>query len=50
MSRAILALLRSGFADDAHARWRSLHELAVVSGFISEYGEDVAEKVFCSTR
>jgi hypothetical protein len=23
MSRAILALLRSGFADDAHARWRS---------------------------
>ena len=44
MSRAILALLRSGFADDAHARWRSLHELAVVSGFISEYGEDVAER------
>ena len=44
MSRAILALLRSGFADDAHARWRSLHELAVVSGFISEHGEDVAER------
>ena len=44
MSRAILALLRSGFADDAHARWRSLHELAVVSGFISEHGEDLAER------
>ena len=44
MSCAILALLRSGFADDAHARWRSLHELAVVSSFISQHGEDVAER------
>ena len=44
MSRAILALLRAGFPDDAHARWRSLHELAVVSAFISEHGEDVAER------
>ena len=43
-SRAILALLRSGFADDSHARWRSLHELAVVSNFIVEHGEAVAEK------
>ena len=43
-SRAILALLRSGFADDAHARWRSLHELAVVSNFIGEHGEAVAER------
>ena len=44
MSRAILALLRSGFADDAHARWRSLHELAAVSSFISKHGDGVAEK------
>ena len=44
MSRAILALLRSGFADDAHARWRSLHELATVSSFISKHGDGVAEK------
>lgn len=43
-SRAILALLRSGFADDAHARWRSLHELAVVGYFIVKQGEAVAEK------
>ena len=43
-SHAILALLRSGFADDAHARWRTLHELAVVSNFISEHGDDVAER------
>ena len=44
MARAILALLRSGFADDAHARWRSLHELAIVSFFISTNGADVAER------
>ena len=44
MSHAILALLGSGFADDAHARWRSLHELAVVSNFIEMRGEDVAER------
>jgi hypothetical protein len=44
MSRAILVLLRSGFADDAHARWRSLHELAVVANFIAEHGEEVAER------
>ena len=44
MSRAILALLRSGFSDDAHARWRSLHELAAVSSFISKHGDGVAEK------
>ena len=44
MSRAILALLRSGFADDAHARWRSLHELAVVGKFIGKHGEAVAER------
>lgn len=43
-SRAILALLRSGFADDAHARWRSLHELAVVGYFIVEHGEAVGER------
>ena len=44
MSRAISALLRSGFGDDAHARWRSLHELAVVGNFIGEHGEAVAER------
>ena len=43
-ARAILALLRSGFADDAHARWRSLHELAIISFFISTNGADVAER------
>ena len=44
VASAILALLRSGYADDAHARWRSLHEIAVVSHFINEQGRDTAER------
>ncbi len=44
VSSAILVLLKSGFADDAHARWRSLHEMAVVSSFISAHGQEVAER------
>ena len=45
IARAILVLLRAGFADDAHARWRSLHELAVVAAFIARDKDgDVAER------
>ena len=44
VASAILALLRSGYADDAHARWRALHEIAVISIFISKQGEDTAER------
>lgn len=33
----IHTLLRSGFADGAHGRWRTLHELAVVALFIREH-------------
>lgn len=40
----ILVLLKSGFADGAHARWRSLHEIAVVGSFIKTHGNEVAEK------
>jgi len=40
----ILVLLKSGFADGAHARWRSLHELAVVGSFIKTHGNEVAER------
>ncbi len=43
-SFAVLSLLRSGFADDAYARWRSLHEIAVVGGFIRENGQELAER------
>ena len=40
----ILILLKSGFADGAHARWRSLHEVTVVASFIKTNGSDVAER------
>lgn len=43
----ILTLLKSGFGDGAHARWRTLHEIAVVALFLSEYGEDVANRYLC---
>ena len=43
-SYANLALLKSGFADDAYARWRSLHEVAVVASFIGTHGQETAEK------
>lgn len=40
----ILHLLKGGYADGAHARWRTLHELAVVTLFLSERAEEVAER------
>lgn len=40
----ILVLLKNGFADGAHARWRSLHEIAVVGSFIKTHGNEAAEK------
>ena len=44
ISSEILTLLSSGHADGAHARWRSLHEIAVVGSFIREHGNELAEK------
>jgi Family of unknown function (DUF5677) len=44
IAREVLCLLEGGFADGALARWRSLHELAVVSGFLSERDNQLAEK------
>jgi hypothetical protein len=40
----ILALLKSGLADGALARWRTLHEIVVVSFFIQKHGQDVAKR------
>ena len=44
VSSAILVLLRSGYADDAHARWRTLHEISVMSYLISKHGQELAER------
>lgn len=40
----IICLLENGFADGAMARWRTLHEIAVVAVVISQYGENIAER------
>lgn len=40
----IVCLLENGFADGAMARWRTLHEIAVVTAVISQHGEDIAER------
>src|SRR5258706_5569329 len=42
VSSEILTLLRNGFADGAHARWRTLHEICTEARFIQIYGNDVA--------
>lgn len=36
ISNEVLTLLKAGYPDGANARWRSLHELAVVSIFLSD--------------
>jgi hypothetical protein len=40
----IICLLENGFADGAMARWRTLHEIAVVAAVISQHGEAIAER------
>jgi len=40
----VSALLRTGHATGANARWRTLNELAVVAMFIAQHGQDVARR------
>jgi len=40
----VMALIRSGYADGAMARWRTIHEASVVANFINENGKDVANR------
>jgi len=40
----ILTLLSAGYASGAHARWRTLHEISVIALFISQEGDEVAER------
>lgn len=44
VAREVLTLLRAGYADGAHARWRSLHEISVVAMLIAHHGPDMAER------
>jgi hypothetical protein len=42
ISAEILSLLRSGHASGAHARWRALHEVAVIADFLASGDSDLA--------
>lgn len=42
IGKEILTLLKNGFADGGHARWRALHELSVTAMFLAKYGAAAA--------
>jgi hypothetical protein len=44
LTSEILCLVEGGYASGAMARWRTLHEMAVVGYFVKEHGQDVAER------
>ncbi|MGB2806095.1 MAG: DUF5677 domain-containing protein [Sedimentisphaerales bacterium] len=44
VSSEVLTLLKGGYADGAHARWRCLHEIAVVLFFLASGEDETAER------
>lgn len=46
IAEEVLVLLKAGYGQAAMARWRSLHEVAVVADFILEHGDPCAERYF----
>ncbi len=44
ISKEILSLLKNGYADGAHARWRALHELSVTARFLAVHGKGAAQR------
>jgi len=44
IAQEILLLLKGGYPDGAHARWRTLHEIAATSLFIAKHDNNVAER------
>lgn len=46
ISQEILCLLKSGYADAAHARWRALHEVTATALFIAKHGMECAERFY----
>jgi len=44
VGEAVVTLLSHGFADDAMARWRSLHEIGATMTLLTEHGEALAER------
>jgi hypothetical protein len=46
IAEEVLVLLKAGYGQAGLARWRALHEVAVVADFIAEHGDDCAERYF----
>jgi hypothetical protein len=46
ISNEILCLLKNGFADAAHSRWRALHEVNVTARFIEKHGKECAKRFY----
>jgi Family of unknown function (DUF5677) len=46
VAEEVLVLLKAGYGQAALARWRALHEVAVVADFIADNGDDCAERYF----
>lgn len=44
IANEVLTLLKAGYADGADARWRTMHEIAVIGFFIGKFGQDTAER------
>jgi len=44
VANEVFALLRTGFAVGAQARWRTLHEIAVIASVIGENDENLANR------
>lgn len=44
VTHEIIVLLENGLADGAMARWRTLHEIAIVAAVIVKYGDEIAER------
>lgn len=44
LGHEVISLVKSGYAEAALSRWRSMHEMNVISSFILEQGGDIAAR------
>ena len=44
IANEVVTLLYHGYADGAMARWRTLHEIAIVMDFLGAHGDDAAKQ------
>lgn len=44
VAEEVIVLLETGFANGAMARWRTMHEIAVTAAFISDHGNECAQR------